>query len=545
MSEATKTAAEHCRKVIEQGRTTLGIELGSTRIKAVLADENLKPIAMGNHDWENRLENNIWTYSLEDAWSGLQDCYADLAASVKEKYGTELTTIGSIGFSAMMHGYLAFDKEEELLVPFRTWRNTMTGEASRKLTETFAFNIPQRWSIAHLYQAVLNGEEHVKDVSYLTTLDGYIHWKLTGEKVLGVGNASGMFPIDSTICDYNQRMISQFNDLVADQKFPWKLADIMPKVLRAGEKAGYLTAEGARLLDPSGTLQPGIPMCPPEGDAGTGMTATNSVAIHTGNVSAGTSVFAMIVLEKELSAVYEEIDMVTTPDGSPVAMVHCNNCTSDLNAWVNLFGEFADAFGVKADKNELFGTLYRKALEADADCGGLLAYNYFSGEPITGFEEGRPLFVRLPDSKFTLANFMRTHLYSSLATLKIGLDILLKKEGVSVDTIMGHGGLFKTPVVGQRIMAAAMNTPVTVMDTASEGGAWGMAVLASYMQNNAGKESLGAYLDQHVFAGQTGSKIAPDAEDAAGFDIFMERYIKCLPSEKAAIKYFIKDEKFN
>jgi len=545
MSEATKTAAEHCRKVIEQGRTTLGIELGSTRIKAVLADENLKPIAMGNHDWENRLENNIWTYSLEDAWSGLQDCYADLAASVKEKYGTELTTIGSIGFSAMMHGYLAFDKEGELLVPFRTWRNTMTGEASRKLTETFAFNIPQRWSIAHLYQAVLNREEHVKDVSYLTTLDGYIHWKLTGEKVLGVGNASGMFPIDSTICDYNQRMISQFNDLVADQKFPWKLADIMPKVLRAGEKAGYLTAEGARLLDPSGTLQPGIPMCPPEGDAGTGMTATNSVAIHTGNVSAGTSVFAMIVLEKELSAVYEEIDMVTTPDGSPVAMVHCNNCTSDLNAWVNLFGEFADAFGVKADKNELFGTLYRKALEADADCGGLLAYNYFSGEPITGFEEGRPLFVRLPDSKFTLANFMRTHLYSSLATLKIGLDILLKKEGVSVDTIMGHGGLFKTPVVGQRIMAAAMNTPVTVMDTASEGGAWGMAVLASYMQNNAGKESLGAYLDQHVFAGQTGSKIAPDAEDAAGFDIFMERYIKCLPSEKAAIKYFIKDEKFN
>lgn len=545
MSEATKTAAEHCRRAIEQGRTTLGIELGSTRIKAVLADENLKPIAMGNHDWENRLENNIWTYSLEDAWSGLQDCYADLAASVKEKYGTELTTIGSIGFSAMMHGYLAFDKEGELLVPFRTWRNTMTGEASRKLTEIFAFNIPQRWSIAHLYQAVLNGEEHVKDVSYLTTLDGYIHWKLTGEKVLGVGNASGMFPIDSTICDYNQRMISQFNDLVADQKFPWKLADIMPKVLRAGEKAGYLTAEGARLLDPSGTLQPGIPMCPPEGDAGTGMTATNSVAVHTGNVSAGTSVFAMIVLEKELSAVYEEIDMVTTPDGSPVAMVHCNNCTSDLNAWVNLFGEFADAFGVKADKNELFGTLYRKALEADADCGGLLAYNYFSGEPITGFEEGRPLFVRLPDSKFTLANFMRTHLYSSLATLKIGLDILLKKEGVSVDTIMGHGGLFKTPVVGQRIMAAAMNTPVTVMDTASEGGAWGMAVLASYMQNNAGKESLGAYLDQHVFAGQTGSKIAPDAEDAAGFDIFMERYIKCLPSEKAAIKYFIKDEKFN
>ena len=545
MSEATKTAAEHCRRAIEQGRTTLGIELGSTRIKAVLADENLKPIAMGNHDWENRLENNIWTYSLEDAWSGLQDCYADLAASVKEKYGTELTTIGSIGFSAMMHGYLAFDKEEELLVPFRTWRNTMTGEASRKLTEIFAFNIPQRWSIAHLYQAVLNGEEHVKDVSYLTTLDGYIHWKLTGEKVLGVGNASGMFPIDSTICDYNQRMISQFNDLVADQKFPWKLADIMPKVLRAGEKAGYLTAEGARLLDPSGTLQPGIPMCPPEGDAGTGMTATNSVAVHTGNVSAGTSVFAMIVLEKELSAVYEEIDMVTTPDGSPVAMVHCNNCTSDLNAWVNLFGEFADAFGVKADKNELFGTLYRKALEADADCGGLLAYNYFSGEPITGFEEGRPLFVRLPDSKFTLANFMRTHLYSSLATLKIGLDILLKKEGVSVDTIMGHGGLFKTPVVGQRIMAAAMNTPVTVMDTASEGGAWGMAVLASYMQNNAGKESLGAYLDQHVFAGQTGSKITPDAEDAAGFDIFMERYIKCLPSEKAAIKYFIKDEKFN
>lgn len=528
MSEAVKTA-------IENGKTALGIEFGSTRIKAVLVDETHAPIAMGNHDWENRLEGNIWTYSLDDIWNGLQSCYASLAAEVKEKYGVALTQIGAIGFSGMMHGYMAFNEAGELLVPFRTWRNTITEEACKVLTPLFSFNIPQRWSIAHLYQAILNGEEHVKDIAFFTTLAGYIHWKLTGEKVLGVGEAAGMFPIDSAAVDYNQKMIAQFDELVADKNFGWKLGEILPKVLNAGEAAGTLTAEGAKLLDPTGTLQAGAPMCPPEGDAGTGMVATNSVAVRTGNVSAGTSVFAMIVMEKELSKVYEEIDMVTTPDGHPVAMVHCNNCTSDLNAWVNLFGEFADSFGMKVDRNDLYGTLYRKALEADADCGGLLAYNYFSGEHITGFEEGRPLFVRTPDSKFNLANFMRTHLYSALATLKIGMDILIKEENVSVDSIMGHGGLFKTPVVGQRIMAAAMNTPVTVMDTASEGGAWGIAILAAYMNEKQEGESLSAYLENKIFAGQSGTTLAPEAADATGFDAFIKSYRQCLPAERAAV----------
>lgn len=528
---------ETVKAALEAGKTFLGIEFGSTRIKAVLVDETHETVAMGTYDWENRLEGNIWTYSLEDIWKGLQGCYRSLAEDVKEKYDTVLTGFGAIGFSGMMHGYMAFNEAGELLVPFRTWRNTITEEACSRLTPLFGFNIPQRWSIAHLYQAILNGEEHVKDVTYFTTLAGYIHWKLTGEKVLGVGEASGMFPIDSSACDFNRKMIGQFDELIADKNFAWKLEDILPRVLSAGEKAGVLTEEGAKLLDPTGALKAGIPMCPPEGDAGTGMVATNSVAVRTGNVSAGTSVFAMVVLEEELSKVHEEIDMVTTPDGSPVAMVHCNNCTSDLNAWVNLFAEFAESFGVKADKNELFGTLYRKALEGDADCGGLLSYNYFSGEPITGFDEGRPLFVRTPDSRFTLANFMRTHLYSSLATLKIGLDILLKEEHVAVDSIMGHGGLFKTPVVGQKIMAAAMNAPVTVMDTASEGGAWGIAVLAAYMMEKEDGESLTDYLKNKIFAGQTGSRIEPSAEDAEGFDVFIRRYSDCLPSEKAAVEH--------
>ena len=387
MSEAIKTA-------IANGTTALGIEFGSTRIKGVLVDGNHQPIAMGTFDWENRLDNNIWTYSLEDIWTGLQGCYSSLAADVVKQYGVNLTNIGAIGFSGMMHGYMAFDEQNELLVPFRTWRNTITEEACKILTPKFSFNIPQRWSIAHLYQAILNEEEHVQEVKFFTTLAGYIHWKLSGEKVLGVGEASGMFPIDSSACDFNKDMIGQFNELIADKGFSWKLEDILPKVLKAGDRAGVLTQEGAKLLDPTGTLQAGAPMCPPEGDAGTGMVATNSVAMRTGNVSAGTSVFAMIVMDKELSKVHEEIDMVTTPDGSPVAMVHCNNCTSDLNAWVNLFKEFAENFGMKVDMNELFGTLYRKALEGDADCGGLMAYNYYSGEPITGFEEGRPMFLR-------------------------------------------------------------------------------------------------------------------------------------------------------
>ena len=525
MSEAAKEA-------IKAGKAILGIEFGSTRIKAVLVDESHTPIAMGTYDWENRLENNIWTYSLEDIWKGLQGCYKSLADDVEAKYGEKLTTLGALGFSGMMHGYMPFNAEGELLVPFRTWRNTMTEEACKKLIPVFHFNIPQRWSIAHLYQAILSGEEHVKDIAFFTTLAGYIHWKLSGEKVLGIGEAAGMFPIDSTIMDFDQKMLDQFDGL---HNFDWKIRDILPKVLVAGEPAGVLTAEGARLLDPTGTLQPGAPMCPPEGDAGTGMVATNSVAVRTGNVSAGTSIFAMIVLEKAMEKVHEEIDMVTTPDGMPVAMVHCNNCTSDLNAWVNLFGECAESFGVKVDKNELYGVLYRKALEGAADCGGVTAYNYFSGEPITGLDAGRPMVVRTPDADFSLANFMRSHLYSAIATLKIGMDILLKEEHVAVDSLMGHGGFFKTPVVGQRVMAAGMNAPITVMDTASEGGAWGIAILAAFMKEKKDGETLSSYLNDKIFAGQTGTTLAPNPEDVKGFEAFLEEYKKLLPAEKAAV----------
>ncbi len=523
------------KEAILNGKTALGIEFGSTRIKAVLTDEHNQPIASGAHDWENRLENGIWTYSLDDIWNGLQDCYANLVADVKKQYDVELTTVGAMGFSAMMHGYMAFDAAGTLLVPFRTWRNTITGPASEALTEAFSYHIPQRWSIAHLYQAILNGEEHVGSISYLTTLAGYVHWKLTGEKVLGVGEASGMFPIDPSTGQYYDRMLNQFDEMVSDKQFAWKIRDILPAVYTAGKQAGTLTAEGAKLLDPTGKLQAGIPLCPPEGDAGTGMAATNAVAQRTGNVSAGTSVFAMIVLEKELSKVYDAIDLVTTPDGSLVAMVHCNNCTSDLNAWVNLFKEFAQSMGMTVDMNNLFGTLYNKALEGDKDCGGLLAYNYFSGEHITGFEEGRPLFVRTPDAKFNLANFMRVNLYTALGALKTGLDILLKEEGVKVDEMIGHGGLFKTKGVGQSIMAAAVNSPVTVMETAGEGGAWGIALLASYMAGGA-KESLAEFLNKEVFAGQKGSTLAPDATDVAGFDEFMKLYSAGLSIEKAAVE---------
>ena len=524
---------------ITEGRTALGIEFGSTRIKAVLTDETTAPIAQGSHQWENRLVNNIWTYTMEDIMTGLQACYRDLARDVREKYGRELTTIGSIGISAMMHGYMAFDKNGVLLAPFRTWRNTITQEASEKLTELFQYNIPQRWSIAHLYQAILNGEDHLTELDYLTTLAGFIHWKLTGKKVLGVGDASGMFPIDTATGNYNQTMVDQFDGLDVMKEYSWKLRDILPEVLTAGEEAGTLTEEGAALLDTSGLLKPGILLCPPEGDAGTGMTATNSVKVRTGNVSAGTSVFAMVVLEKELSRVYPEIDLVTTPSGNLVGMVHCNNCTSDLNAWIDLFEEFTQAFGMKVDKNELFGTLYRKALEGDPDCGGLLAYNYFSGEHITGFEEGRPLFVRNPESNFNLANFMRVHLFTALGALKTGLDILLKEENVQIDRMMGHGGLFKTKEVGQRIMAAAVNAPVTVMETAGEGGAWGIALLASYMKNKKDGESLAQFLERDVFAGQEGVTLEPDSTDVEGFNRFVERYTKGLPIEKAAVESLI------
>lgn len=524
------------KECIMQAKTALGIEFGSTRIKAILVNDKNEPIAQGAHDWENRYENGYWTYSLDDIHTGLQSCYASLAKDVSDKYGVTLTNIGAIGISAMMHGYMPFDKSGKLLVPFRTWRNTTTEAASEELSKLFNFHIPQRWSIAHLYQAILNKEDHVKDIDYVTTLEAYVHYMLTGERVLGIGDIAGMFPVDSTIRDYDQEMVKKFDELVAPYGFPWKLMDIFPKTKVAGENAGALTEAGAKFLDPTGNLQAGIPMCPPEGDAGTGMVATNSVTKRTGNVSAGTSVFAMIVLEKALSKPYEVIDMVTTPAGDPVAMVHCNNCTSDLNAWVNLFKEFAESFGMDVDMNKLFSVLYNKALEGDDECGNMLAYNYFSGEHVTGFNEGRPLFVRTPESKFNLANFMRLHLFTCLGALKTGLDILFKEEKVTADKVLGHGGLFKTKGVGQSILAAAMDVPVSVMETAGEGGAWGIAVLASYMKNKEENESLDDFLNNKVFAGQKSETIAPNPKDVAGFNTFMERYTKGLAIERAAVE---------
>jgi len=524
------------KNAIVEGKTSLGIELGSTRIKAVLIGEDHSPLASGSHSWENRLENNIWTYSLDDVWNGLRGCYRSLAEDVYGKYGVNLEKVGAIGISAMMHGYLVFDKSDNLLVPFRTWRNTITEQASASLTELFRFNIPQRWSIAHLYQAILNKEPHVGEISFLTTLAGYVHWKLTGRKVIGIGDASGIFPIDSEKLCYNASMVDQFDNLIANHGFPWKLPDILPEILMAGENAGTLTAEGAKLLDPSGRLQSGIPFCPPEGDAGTGMTATNSVAPRTGNVSAGTSVFAMIVLEMDLSKVYPEIDMVTTPAGKPVAMVHCNTCTSDIDAWVGLFREAIEATGAQVNKPALYDALYMKALEAETDCGGLLAYNYLAGEPVTGLDEGRPLFARMPDSRFTLANFMRTLLFSAIGTLKVGMDILFEKEHVAIDKLLGHGGYFKTKEVGQKIMASALNTPVAVMETAGEGGAWGMAVLGAYMLEKGQDESLEDYLESKVFADEHGTIANPDPNLARSFSDFVTRYKKGLAIERAAVE---------
>ncbi len=523
------------QQAIESGKTALGVEFGSTRIKAVLIGEDHAPIASGSYEWENRYENGVWTYHLDDVWTGLQESYRRLSSEVLEKYQVPLKTIGAIGFSAMMHGYLPFDEGGNLLAPFRTWRNTMTGQAAEKLTDLFQFNIPQRWSIAHLYQAILNQEAHVRDISFLTTLAGYVHWKLTGQKVLGVGEASGMFPVDSKTNAYDPRMMELFNARLKAENMPWKIADILPKILMAGDGAGTMTEEGAKLLDPTGQLRAGIPLCPPEGDAGTGMVATNSVAERTGNVSAGTSVFAMIVLERALSKLYPEIDMVTTPTGKPVAMVHSNNCTSDLNAWVELFQEFAQLLGADVSQSRLFEMLYQQGLKGDADCGGLLAYNYLSGEHITHLEEGRPLLVRTPESYFNLANFMRVHLFSSLGALKIGLDILFDKEQVKIDKILGHGGFFKTKGVGQKIMAAAVNVPVSVMETAGEGGAWGIALLAFYMIQKANHETLEVYLSKRVFAGENGTTIAPDPADVEGFAAFMERYKKGLVIERTAV----------
>ena len=516
-------------------KTALGIEFGSTRIKAVLIDQTHTPVASGSYDWENQLVGGIWTYSMEDIHKGIQTCYAALAANVREIYGQELTTVGAIGVSGMMHGYLPFDKEGRQLTAFRTWRNTITGPAAEALTACFGFNIPQRWSVAHLYQAVLNGEEHLPELDYLTTLAGYIHWRLTGRKVMGIGEAAGMFPIDSQLLDFDQEMVEKFDALIAPKGYGWKFRDIFPQVLAAGVEAGSLTEEGARFLDPSGKLEAGIPLAPPEGDAGTGMAATNSVRVHTGNVSAGTSDFAMVVVDRNLG-IHREIDMVTTPAGAPVAMVHCNNCTSDVNAWVELFSEFAGAIGADGSKDKLFPLLFRKALEGDADCGGLLSYNYFSGEGVTDLDAGRPVFLRMPDSRFTLANFMRTHLLSALATLKIGLDILTGEENVQIDKLYGHGGFFKTPGVGQRMLSAAVGAPVSVMETAGEGGPYGMALLAAYLLRKEPGETLEDYLEKKVFAEAKVSSLMADERDILGFAAFLKKYRNSLPVERAAVE---------
>ena len=525
------------KETIQAGKAILGIEFGSTRIKAVLIDGDNKPIAQGSHEWENSLVDGLWTYSIEEIWYGLQDCYADMLKDVKAQYDCVVENLAAIGISAMMHGYMAFDENDKILVPFRTWRNTNTGQAAAKLSELFVYNIPLRWSISHLYQCILEDNSHVKDIKFLTTLAGYIHWQLTGEKVLGVGDASGMLPIDPETKDYNAEMVSKFDKLVAPKGYPWKLLDILPKVLMAGEAAGSLTEEAAKRLDVSGNLKGGIPLCPPEGDAGTGMVATNAVKQRTGNVSAGTSSFSMIVLEKDLSKPSEMIDMVTTPDGSLVAMVHCNNCTSDLNAWVKLFREYQELLGVPVDMNEVYGKLYNNALKGDADCGGVLTYNYISGEPVTGLQDGRPLVVRSANDKFNLANFIRANLYATVAVLKLGNDILFNEEKVKVDRITGHGGLFKTKGVGQRVLAAALNSPIAVMETAGEGGAWGIALLAGYLVNNTDERNLADYLENVVFAGNTGTEVSPTAEEVEGFNRYMETYKAGLAIEKAAVEY--------
>jgi sugar (pentulose or hexulose) kinase len=533
----TSQSIQETANLIASGQTSIGIELGSTRIKTVMIGPDNSPIASASHDWENALVDGIWSYSVDDIWGGVQSSYKSLADAVKAEYAVDIKSTKSLGFSGMMHGYLAFDKDDNLLVPFRTWRNNFTGQASAALTELFQYPIPQRWSIAHLYQAILNGEAHVKDVRFITTVAGYVHWKLTGQKVLGVGEASGMFPIDLKTGAFDSRMIAQFDQKIEALKLPWQLGEILPSVLSAGEKGGELTAEGARRLDVSGQLGAGVPFCPPEGDAGTGMVATNSVSTRTGNVSAGTSVFAMIVLEKELSKVYSEIDLVTTPHGKLVAMAHSNNCSSEYDAWIGMFDELLKAFGLTVDKSKLYETLFDLALTGDPDGGGLLAYGYVSGEHMTHFEEGRPMFVRSSNGNFNLANFMRVELYTALGALRTGLNILFEKESVQVDQILGHGGFFKTREVGQKIMAAAVNVPVSVMENAGEGGAWGIALLGAYMANRVDGESLDDFLNNKVFAGQKTHRIAPNPVDVAGFNTFMARYTNGLEIERVAIKH--------
>jgi sugar (pentulose or hexulose) kinase len=525
------------KQMIIEGKTFLGLELGSTRIKAVLIGEDFAPLASGGFDWENRLEEGIWTYRLDDVWKGIQESFRNLSEEIARRYGVSLTRPGAIGISAMMHGYLAFDSKGGLLAPFRTWRNTTTEKAAGILSDKFHFNIPQRWSAAHLFQAILNREDHVKNIAFLTTLSGYVHWKLTGEKVTGIGDASGIFPIDSKTKTYHRRMLEQFDALAREAGQPVRLEGMLPRALTAGEKAGVLSAEGALLLDPAGKLEAGVPLCPPEGDAGTGMVATNSVAERTGNVSAGTSIFAMVVLEKELSGRYPEIDIVTTPSGKPVAMVHCNNCTTDLDAWFTLFDETLQTFGFRVEKPALYDALYRKALEGEAGGGGLLSYNYYGGEHIAALEQGRPLFVRTPDSSLSLGNFIRVILYSAMATLKIGMDILTEKEQIRLDRLLGHGGLFKTKGVGQRFLAAALNVPVAVMESAGEGGARGIALLAAFLSLKGESETLEDFLRDKVFVRSGGAAVEPDAKDRQGFAEFMKRYRGGIAIERAAVEH--------
>lgn len=524
---------ESYAQIIENGEASLGIELGSTRIKAVLIAHDTSVLASGDYTWENKLENGIWTYSLDNVWTGLRSAYSQLANDVSEKYGVKITKLYALGFSAMMHGYLPFNKDGELLTAFRTWRNTKQAQAAEELTELFGFNIPQRWSIAHLYQAILNGEEHVRDIDFLTTLAGYVHWTLTGEKTLGIGEASGMFPIDSARLDYNSEMLDKFSAIPSVKAMPWNIRNILPKVLLAGDGSAVLTAEGAKMLDVTGALQSGAIVCPPEGDAGTGMVATNAVLAGTGNISAGTSVFSMVVLKKMLKGVYSKIDMVTTPDGAPVAMVHCNNCSSEIDAWVKIFTQYNALMGIDVKKSELYDRLYEIALTGDKDCGGVVAYNYFSGEPVTDVYEGRPMLVRTPDAKFNIANLMRAQLFSAMAALKYGNDILSEKENVEIDCLTGHGGLFKTPKVGQKLMAAAMKAPIAVMKTAAEGGAWGIAVLAEFAGGAHGT-SLPEYLENEVFKNAEKSIETPDSDDVLGFNEFMKKYIAGLEAERRA-----------
>ncbi|MBR5683325.1 MAG: ATPase [Ruminococcus sp.] len=520
---------------IKNGKAVIGIEFGSTRIKAVLIGEDHSPLAAGIHDWQNELLDGVWTYSLENVKIGLQECFADLMKNVEKNYSVKLEKAAGIGISAMMHGYLAFDENDQQLVPFRTWRNTMTEEAADKLTETFAFNIPQRWSIAHLYQAVLNNEPHIGRLAFITTLAGYVHYLLTGEKTIGAGDASGIFPIDPQTCDYDMDMVAKFDELAAGTELRRNLRELLPRIVAAGECAGKLTEEGARLLDPTGTFKAGVAFCPPEGDAQTGMAATNSITPKTGNVSAGTSIFSMIVLERNLSAVHREIDIVTTPCGAPVAMVHCNSCTSDLDAWFSMFGGLLKEFGLDIPKGKLYDTMYSLAAEGSADCDGIVSYNYYAGEPVTGIKDGRPLLMRSPDSDFSIKNLARSLVYSCVASLKAGMDILTEQEHVKLERIYAHGGFFKTPFPSQNFLAAALGSDVTLMKTAGEGGAWGIALLAAYMVNKSSGESLETYLSSRVFADMVGSTVSPKQEDIDGINAYMKKYLSGLSAVRAAV----------